>query len=339
MKVINVFLKVVLGLVTLIVIGVFTLSSMHESLDQFDNDFVGATAIDNGDVSVRFMGNTNLLFSDGETNILIDGWFSRPSLFELALTDIEPDMLAIDAAFERGEITNIDAVITVHSHYDHAMDAPEVAKRSGASLLGSESTANIARGWGLAEEQIELAQIGRRYSYGKFKVSMIPSAHFEFPNSKLHQAALGDIVITESLVPPVNVAEYKMGGAYSVYIEHPKGSALVQGSAGYIPNSLDHLTVDVAFLGIGGLNSQTQAYQDAYWQHSVTAIKPRQIYPIHWDSLTHDLGERPIMPDLLISNLLKFSSRTSLQQTFDAAANDDINIALLPMWAPIRLFE
>jgi hypothetical protein len=36
------------------------------------------------------------------------------------------------------------------------MDAPEVAKRTGAMLLGSESTANIGRGWGLPEEQIRV---------------------------------------------------------------------------------------------------------------------------------------------------------------------------------------
>ena len=32
----------------------------------------------------------------------------------------------------RNEVTTLAAVIPVHSHYDHAMDAPEVARRTGA---------------------------------------------------------------------------------------------------------------------------------------------------------------------------------------------------------------
>ena len=331
-------LKIAISIVLLILIAIFILSSLHEDMSQFDDEFVESLPLDQGDVSVRFMGNTNLLFSDGNTSVLIDGWFSRPSLLSLALSDIEPDLTAIDNAFERAEIRDIDVIATVHSHYDHAMDSPEVAKRTGAILLGSESTANIGRGWGLVEEQILVAQNDTPYRFGEFTITMIPSSHFEFPNAQLNEATHGDIYITEPLTPPAKVSDYKMGGAYSVYIQHPKGNVLVQGSAGFIPNSLNDLDVDIAFLGVGGLNSQTAEYQNAYWQHSVMAVNPELIYPVHWDSLTDELADKPHMPDLLISNLLKFSSRVTLEQTFDAAAKAEIEIGLLPMWQPIKLF-
>ncbi len=38
-----------------------------------------------GNVTVRFFGTSSMLFSDGETNIMIDGWFSRPSTVAMAL--------------------------------------------------------------------------------------------------------------------------------------------------------------------------------------------------------------------------------------------------------------
>ena len=90
--------------------------------------------------------DTALLFSDGETQWMTDGWFSRPGPLRILLGKIGPDLQAIDRGLAANEVLELDAVLPLHSHYDHAMDAPEVAKRTGALLLGSESTANIGRG-------------------------------------------------------------------------------------------------------------------------------------------------------------------------------------------------
>ena len=43
----------------------------------------GSTQIPAGAVTVRFTGTSTLLFSDGETNWMVDGWFSRPGPFSL----------------------------------------------------------------------------------------------------------------------------------------------------------------------------------------------------------------------------------------------------------------
>lgn len=59
-------------------------------------------------------------------------------------------------------ITELDDILMVHSHLDHAMDAPEVANIIGASVYGSESTTNISRRWGLSENQIKLIQDGQQ---------------------------------------------------------------------------------------------------------------------------------------------------------------------------------
>ena len=39
----------------------------------------GDTSIPDGAVTVRFTGTSTLLFSDGDTHWLVDGWFSRPA--------------------------------------------------------------------------------------------------------------------------------------------------------------------------------------------------------------------------------------------------------------------
>ena len=51
------------------------------------------------DLTVTWFGVTTLLIDDGVTQILIDGYFSRPSLLDIALERrIEPDLVAIEVA-------------------------------------------------------------------------------------------------------------------------------------------------------------------------------------------------------------------------------------------------
>ena len=44
-----------------------------------------------GSVTVRFTSSTTLLFDDGETSGMTDGWFSRPTFTEIITQRVEPD--------------------------------------------------------------------------------------------------------------------------------------------------------------------------------------------------------------------------------------------------------
>jgi len=237
-------------------------------------------------VTVRFSGTSTLVFSDGQTQWMVDGWFSRPGPLRLLLGKIGPDLPAIERGLAANEVVELDAVLPMHSHYDHAMDAPEVAKRTGAMLLGSESTANIGRGWGLPESQIRVLTDRTPVQLGQFVITPIESGHFQFPDPEMRQRALGNPLISEPLVPPVSVFDYRLGKAYVLHVSHPRGSWLIVGSAGYVEGALQGLTADVVFLGIGGLGSQTADYRESFWRETVGTVKPRRVIPIHFDSLT-----------------------------------------------------
>lgn len=79
---------------------------------------------------------STLLIEDGETAILTDGFFTRPSKLRFLFTKLEPDPGLIARQLQRAGIRNLAAVVVVHSHYDHAMDSPVVAKQTGAQLVG-----------------------------------------------------------------------------------------------------------------------------------------------------------------------------------------------------------
>ena len=249
-------------------------------------ELVASDDIPDDAVTVRFSGTSTLLFSDGQTQWMTDGWFTRPGPLRLLLGKIGPDLVAIEQGLAANKIETLAAVLPLHSHYDHAMDAPEVARRTGALLLGSQSTANIGRGWGLPEAQIKVLVDRQPVQLGRFVITPIESRHFQFPDAMMRERALDNPQLVEPLVPPVSAFDYRLGKAYVLHVRHPKGSWLIVGSAGYTEGALQGLQADVVFLGVGGLGSQTASYRESFWRETVAAVLPQRLIPIHYDSLT-----------------------------------------------------
>ena len=241
-----------------------------------------------GSVTVRFTGSTTLLFDDGETSWMTDGWFSRPTFIEIITQRVEPDLSAISRGLKANEVDKLDAVIPLHSHYNHAMDSPEVARRTGAKLFGSESTANIARGWGLNEGRIEIFTNKKPIVSGNFIITPIESNHFQFVDPEIAKKALDLPTIDSPLVPPAPITNYRVGKSYVLHVEHPQGSFAVVGSAGFIEGGLRGFNADVLFLGVGSLGEQSVEYRQKYWEETVGRLEPSTVIPIHYDSL---LGE------------------------------------------------
>jgi L-ascorbate metabolism protein UlaG (beta-lactamase superfamily) len=298
----------------------------------------GSAVVPDGSVTVRYTGTATLVFSDGETTWMTDGWFSRPGPLSLFFGEIEPDLDAIERGLARNGVTQAAAVFPVHSHYDHAMDAPEVAVRTGALLLGSEATANIGRGWGLAESRIRVVKDREPISLGRFTLTPIESRHFQFPDPVMAERALSDVEISEPLVPPVGAFEYKLGIAYALHVAHPRGRFLIQGSAGYIEGDLEGFEADVVFLGTGGLGSQTDAYRESYWRETVGRTQPGRIIPIHWDSLTGPI-EGPFRGPVRAASFLSEGTERSLEFLKEKAArHPEIEFLTLPRYDAVVLF-
>jgi len=226
--------------------------------------------------SVTFLGVATLLIADGDSAVLTDGFFSRPSLLKVTLRKVAPDVPRIETALARAGIDRLDAVAPVHTHYDHAMDSAVVAERTGAVLVGGESAAYIGRGHGLPGEQIKVVTPGDGLTFGDFQFTWIESAHCPPDRFPGH--------ITQPVIPPVKANAYRCGEAWSILAEHSSGrTALIQGSAGFVAGSLTGRRADVAYLGVGQLGIQNEAYLRTYWSETVEAVGARRVVLIHWD--------------------------------------------------------
>jgi L-ascorbate metabolism protein UlaG (beta-lactamase superfamily) len=273
------------------------------------------TATNNKQLRVKFMGVATLLFDDGDTAIMTDGYFSRPSRLAM-ISKLEPNQERIIKSLERAGVKSLAAVIVVHSHFDHALHSPSVAQKTGAVLVGSNSTANIGRGAGLPEDKIRIAANGQSFEFGRFKVTFLFSAHLPIGYAE------GEI--KHPLALPARASEYKMGDCYSVLIEHDGRAILVQGSAGFVPGALNGRKADVVYLGVGGLESMAGTYQHDYWREIVQAVGARRVIPIHWDDFFVS-NEEPLRPN----NDFRWTMRFLMEQ----GKKDKVDVRMPSAWA------
>ena len=285
-----------------------------------------------GNVTVTWFGISTLLFDDGQTQILIDGTFTRVPLSSiLSLRRVSSDVATINHALAEYRMNRLAAIIPVHSHFDHAMDVGHVANRSFAVVLGSESTANIVRGADIPVDQTQILASGESRQFGDFTITLIDSRHAPI--------GFGDDgwlpgSIDEPLVQPARVTAWREGVSYSVLIGHPRGTALIQGSGGYITDNLLDYSADVVILGIAGLAGLGRDYLGELWHETVTLVGARRLFPVHYDDSTRPFGELRLFPTVVDDAV----------QTADwideiAAAGDiPVEISLLPLGQPVALY-
>lgn len=292
-----------------------------------------ASAATSDSVTVTWLGVTTLLFDDGETQILIDGFFSRPTLADILLRRrVNNDAAIIDYAMNKFRMRRLAAIIPVHSHFDHAMDVGAIANRSSASILGSESTAQIARGAGVPEDQITVVEQEASFEFGNFRVTLRPAGHAPIG---WRGAVPLDGEIEAPLKMPQPITAWRMGGAYTVIIEHPQGTALVQGSAAYKKYELQDIAADVVFLGVAQLGALGRDYAELYWQHTVTATGSHSVYPIHFDDYTQPFGV-VALPPKIIDN---FDTTASWLNEFRRRWDSDASLFMPEFGKPIAIFS
>lgn len=312
--------RLLLGLGLLLALGLIGLYSYRPGMAEYQRHRVATAPIPAGALTATWLGVTALLLRDGEHALLVDPFFSRPEgLLPLALNRrIAPDEARIRTWLTRLGVSRLDAVLVSHSHYDHAMDAGLVARLTGARLLGSASTANLGRGAGLPETQLQVIAPGQRYRFGDFELRFIESRHAGATGG----APTGEI--GTPLTPPAHYLDYKLSGTYSILVAHPQGRVLLHGSAGMLPGALRGERADVVFLGVALIDDL-----DTYLADVVDAVGAKRIVPSHWDDFSRPL-EAPLRPFPLAVRLDRFFE--GLRQ------RPDLRVETYGLAEPVALF-
>ncbi|HEU4360576.1 MAG TPA: MBL fold metallo-hydrolase [Mycobacterium sp.] len=236
-------------------------------------------------LTVTWLGVSTLLIDDGSSALMTDGFFSRPGLPRVVGRKVSPSAARIDGCLARARVPRLAAVISLHAHFDHAMDSAVVAERTGAALVGGESVANIGRGHRLPEDRLVVAVPGKPMTLGAYQVTLVESRHCppdRFPG-----------VITAPVTPPARVSAYRCGETWSALVQHrPSGrQVLVEASAGFVPGALSGHRAEVVYLGVGQLGLQPRSYLVDYWSHTVRTVGAGTVVLVHWDDFFQPLSK------------------------------------------------
>ncbi|MEX3771463.1 MBL fold metallo-hydrolase, partial [Mycolicibacterium fortuitum] len=236
---------------------------------------------------------------------------------------LAPSLPRIEGCLARLGVDKLEAVLPVHSHFDHAMDSAVVAERTGARLVGGTSTAQVGIGGGLDPERTVTVTPGEAVSLGAYDVTLFESEHCppdRFPG-----------IITEPVVPPVKVAAYKCGEAWSTLVHHRPSDRrlLIVGSAGAVPGALAGQRAEVVYLGIGQLGLQSEQYFESYWAETVRTVEARRVVLIHWDDFF-----RPLHKPLRALPFAGDDLDVSMRLLSRLAERDGVDLHLPTVWQP-----
>lgn len=232
-------------------------------------------------LELEWLGVSGYRLSYEGRTLFVDPYLSRVPLRDLVLRRRAlPDPGAIDRFLRApGETVG---VLVGHTHFDHAVDAPALARQLGCRAYGSRSLVNLMALHGLAEQAVEVEPY-RTYELGPFEVSFTPSVHSKLLLG-LAVPYSGELSCKhlDSLCP----SAYRCGQVWGITIAVAGVRFYHQGSADLIDEAVRERDVDFFLAGVAG-----RSFSDRYWQRVLTRLQPRAVIPTHYDDFFRPLGE------------------------------------------------
>jgi L-ascorbate metabolism protein UlaG (beta-lactamase superfamily) len=222
-------------------------------------------------LTLRWLGTAGYELHSGDHSILIDPYLTRASLWSFVRGPLVADAARIDAS-----IQGVDAIFVGHSHFDHVLDVPHLAKKTGASVYGSESTANLLAAAGVLADQIVRCSGREIVEVGPFRVTVIPSVHSRLGLGKKVPFA-GDIPCSCEL--PLRGREYRCVQVFGFLIEVHGFYLYHLGSADLIDDEMPKRELDLLLLCIAGRHNTGN-----FVGRVLRRLDPRQLMPMHYDN-------------------------------------------------------
>src|SRR5258705_9115583 len=155
-----------------------------------------------------------------------------------------PDPAALDRFVHApGDVVG---VLVGHTHFDHAVDAPAIARRFGCKAYGSDSLVTLMGLHGLAEATVEVEPY-RAYELGPFEVSFTPSVHSKL---LLGLAVPYDGDLTCEHLDALSPGAYRCGQVWGISIAVAGLRFYHQGSANLVDEAIKERDVDVFLAGV-----------------------------------------------------------------------------------------
>lgn len=242
-------------------------------------------------IQLKYFGTAGWEITDGEITVLVDPYLTRLKLGtgpgvspeDTRKTVLRSDVFVSDTLLIDSLITKADYILVHHSHFDHLGDVPYIAKKTGAKVIGTETTRNILRGYGIPEEQLYPVKGGEDYQFENFSVQVIPSIHSALNDRHYIDSRTYD----DSPITPLRVSEFIEGGSLMFLARFANHDILTMASMNFVERELVGQKPDILLAGVN--RSQLGLYRYNERLLKVTNY-PKIIIPTHWDNFRLPYG-------------------------------------------------
>jgi L-ascorbate metabolism protein UlaG (beta-lactamase superfamily) len=228
-------------------------------------------------LAFRWLGVAGLELTLERELLAVDPFLTRPSFLSVCLNRLQPDETLVKQTFHKCQF-----ILVTHAHYDHLMDVPAIALKTGAPVYGSQNTCDLLKTCGVPREKVHKVDPGDLLELGAFHVKVLQTEHNQLPGFK--SGSLKPV-----LKPPLRAYEYRMDTNYGFQIECQKLRTLVWN--GKSPEGAE--PADVLFVNA--------VETVPFYETLIKTVNPVLVIPLHWDNFFRPLS-KPIRPFLRLTH-------------------------------------
>ncbi len=227
-------------------------------------------------LSMSWAGTAAFTLKYKTTTLLVDPFVTRPQLPGILFLRQRVNEELCAEVFPRA-----DHILVGHSHYDHLLDVPCIALKTGAVVHGSTSTARVCRAAGMNCGRVHEITPWQPVVCGEFIATFIPGKHGKALRGRIPFP--GDIVDKPNL--PMHAAAYKLGGMFGLLIEAGGLRIYHCGSGDLIDDEVAKIgKVDVLIACLAGRQKSPD-----YLKRLVAPLHPSYLIPTHYDDFFRPL--------------------------------------------------
>ena len=243
------------------------------------------TPLKAGELRMTYLGNAGWEITDGRTIVLVDPFLTQFARWTPtgAAPDVAPtDLYPADTALINAHVKRADCILITHGHSDHALDAGYISRRTGATIIGHETAANLARAYGVRDSSLITVAGGEDYEFGAFSLRVIPNIHSALDHKHYLDNERGLVgTAPRGLKAPLRRNQYVEGGSLAYLLRMGGHEVLIMGSMNYLEKEMTGLRPDIALVGA---NSQRLEIHD-YTGRLLRALGyPALVIPTHADA-------------------------------------------------------
>lgn len=232
-------------------------------------------------VRVTWLGTAGFAIEHGEHVVLIDPYLTRAPLWRCLAAPLRSD-----PALVRRYAPRASAIVAGHTHFDHVLDVPAIARATGATVYGSTSCAHLCRIEGVPEDQIvDVQDQVRREPYraevGPFELRFVPSVHSKLVLGRV--PAPGDISDCDQV--PLRTERYRCGAVFGVDVRVAGRRLYHLGSADLVEAGPEP-GVDLLMMCVAGWTVTSR-----FTPRMMRALQPGAILLSHWDNFFRPMSD------------------------------------------------